>query len=220
MSIQTKKIKQQHGFTLIEVMLVIVIAGLMASMIQFSFSGDKDEETLDQSSRRFAGLFDIAAEYGMLNNIELGLMVSRDSYQFLGYDGVKWTDVSENELFSEYQLPDGVELVLQLDDLPIEEPQLFDSKLFTESQEDNESSFNSDDDKEQEDDSENDSEEGKEKKKKKLMPQVYMLSGGDITPFSLRFQFIENNYTQPKLHYKVTGLYTTPLIIEGPLFDE
>lgn len=213
MSIQSKKIKQQNGFTLIEVMLVIVIAGLMASMIQFSFSGNKAEETLDQSSRRFAGIFDIAAEYGMLNNVELGLMISKNSYQFLGYDGTTWTDVSENELFTEYQLPEGVELVLQLDDLPIEEPQLLDSEMFAQLQEENESSFDSDNDKD-EDDSD------KEIEKKKLIPQVYMLSGGDITPFSLRFQFVENNYTEPKLHYKVTGLYTTPLTVEGPLFDE
>ncbi|NQZ20815.1 MAG: type II secretion system minor pseudopilin GspH [Colwellia sp.] len=214
MNFYSKKIKQQNGFTLIEVMLVIVIAGLMASMIQFSFSGDKAEETLDQSSRRFAGVFDIAAEYGMLNNVELGLMVSKNSYQFLGYDGVTWTDVSENELFNEYQLPEGVELVLQLDDLPIEEPQLFDSQLFTELQEEYENDVDSGDSKEQTDDS------GNAKEKKTLIPQVYMLSGGDITPFSLRFQFVENNYTEAKLHYKVTGLYTTPLTIEGPLFDE
>jgi len=213
MNFHSRKVKQYNGFTLIEVMLVIVIAGLMVSAIQFSFSGDKAEETLDQSSRRFAGVFDIAAEYGMLNNVELGLMVSKNSYQFLGFDGVKWTDVSENELFIEYQLPDGVELVLQLDDLPIEEPQLFDSKLFTEQQKEKESSFDLDNDQE-DDDSDS------EIKKKKLIPQVYMLSGGDITPFSLRFQFIENNYTEPKLHYKVTGLYTTPLTVEGPFFDE
>jgi len=213
MNFHSRKVKQYNGFTLIEVMLVIVIAGLMVSAIQFSFSGDKAEETLDQSSRRFAGVFDIAAEYGMLNNVELGLMVSKNSYQFLGFDGDKWTDVSENELFTEYQLPDGVELVLQLDDLPIEEPQLFDSKLFTEQQKEKESSFDLDNDQE-DDDSDS------EIKKKKLIPQVYMLSGGDITPFSLRFQFIENNYTEPKLHYKVTGLYTTPLTVEGPLFDE
>jgi general secretion pathway protein H len=216
MSIDLKKTKAQHGFTLIEVMLVIVIAGLMVSMIQFSFSGDKAEEALDQSSRRFAGVFDIAAEYGMLNNVELGLMISKNSYQFLGYDGVTWTDVSENEIFSEYQLPEGVELVLQLDDLPIEEPQLFDSKMFSESQEENENSEDSGNAKEQESDTDSD----KKEKKKKLIPQVYMLSGGDITPFSLRFQFVENNDTQSQLHYKVTGLYTTPLSIEGPLFDE
>jgi general secretion pathway protein H len=211
MSHYPKKTTNQYGFTLIEVMLVIVIVGLMVSVIQFSASGDKAEETLEMSSKRFAGVFNIAAEYGMLNNLELGLMIDKTGYQFLGYDGEKWTDVSENELFIRYELPEGVELVLQLDDLPIEEPQLFDSKVFNELQEANK---DPDDELDKEVDSESNIEE------KKLVPQIYMLSGGEITPFSLRFKIVENDFTEPKLHFKVTGLYTTPLTVEGPLFDD
>lgn len=211
MSHHIKNRTRNNGFTLIEVMLVIVLVGLMVSVIQFSASGDKAEETLELSSKRFAGIFNIAAEYGMLNNIELGLMIDKKGYQFLGYDGKNWTDVSENELFSRYELPEGVELVLQLDDLPIEEPQLFDTKLFNELQEDNK---DPDDELSEDRDSENNIEE------KKLIPQIYILSGGEITPFSLRFQITQNDYTEPKLHFTVTGLYTTPLSIEGPLFDD
>jgi general secretion pathway protein H len=201
----------KNGFTLIEVMLVIVLVGLMVSVIQFSATGDKAEETLELSSKRFAGIFNIAAEYGMLNNIELGVMIDKNGYQFLGYDGDKWSDVSENELFSRYKLPEGVELVLELDDLPIEEPQLFDTKVFNELQEANK---DPDDELTEDVDSKNNIEE------KKLIPQIYMLSGGEITPFSLRFQFLKNDYTEPKLYFKVTGLYTTPLTVKGPLFDE
>jgi general secretion pathway protein H len=211
MSQYAKKMTRLSGFTLIEVMLVIVRVGLMASVIQFSASGDKTEETLEKSSKRCAGVFNLAAEYGMLNNIELGLMIDKKGYQFLGYDGEKWTDVSENELFSRYELPEGLELVLQLDDLPIEEPQLFDTEVFNELQEDNK---DLDEELSEDRDSDNNIE------KKKLIPQIYMLSGGEITPFSLRFQIVENDYTEPKLHFKVTGLYTTPLSVEGPLFDE
>jgi general secretion pathway protein H len=203
--------KRQHGFTLIEVMLVIVLIGLMVAVVQFSSSGNKAEETLELSSKRFAGIFDIATEYGMLNNVELGLMIDKNGYQFLGYDGLTWTDVSENEMFSRHELPVGVELVLQLDDLPIEDPQLFDSQLFTELQKSSD---------ETDYDSNEDRDSDEEKEEKKLIPQIYMLSGGDITPFSLRFQFVENDYTQVKLHFKVTGLYTSPLTVEGPLFDD
>jgi len=206
-----KKTTRRNGFTLIEVMLVIVLVGLMVSVIQFSASGNKAEEMLEMSSKRFAGVFNIAAEYGMLNNIELGLMIDKKGYQFLGYDGDKWTDVSENEMFSRFELPEGLELVLQLDDLPIEEPQLFDTELFNELQEDNE-----DPDEELQEDRGSDN----NIEKKKLIPQIYMLSGGEITPFSLRFQLEENDYIETKLHFKVTGLYTTPLSVEGPFFDE
>lgn len=201
-----------NGFTLIEVMLVIVLVGLMVSVVQFSASGDKAEETLELSSKRFAGVFNIAAEYGMLNNIELGLVIGKKGYQFLGYDGITWSDISDNELFSRYKLPEGVELILQLDDLPIEEPQLFDTASFNELQ-----AANKDNDVDEEadtDDADNNIE------KKILIPQIYILSGGEITPFSLRFQFVKNNYTEAKLYFKATGLYTTPITVEGPLFDD
>jgi len=215
MSHYAKNTTRQNGFTLIEVMLVIVLVGLMASVVQFNSSSDKAEKTLELSSKRFAGIFDVASEYGLLNNIELGLMIGKNSYQFLGFDGINWTDVSDNEMFSRFQLPEGVELVLQLDDLPIEEPQLFDTKLFNELQAaEDEFDYDSDEDSDSSDNS------GSEIEEKKLIPQIYMLSGGDITPFSLRFQFVENEYTQANLHFKVTGLYTTPLTVEGPLFDD
>jgi general secretion pathway protein H len=148
----------------------------------------------------------------MLNNIELGLVIGKKGYQFLGYDGITWSDISDNELFSRYKLPEGVELILQLDDLPIEEPQLFDTEVFNELQAANKEN-DLDEDVGKDDD-------GNNIEKKILIPQIYILSGGEITPFSLRFQFVKNNYTEAKLYFKATGLYTTPITVEGPLFDD
>jgi general secretion pathway protein H len=209
--------KTSQGFTLIEMMLVIVMIGLMASVVQYNAGGDKQATLLKQTSMRFAGVFDVAAEYSMLNNVELGLLVDKTSYQFLAYDGTRWTDVGDNELLVVTPLPEGVEIKLELDDLPIEEPLLYDPQ-----QDDDEGLFSSEDSFEDEDDL--DGNRG-EKKKKKLIPQVYILSGGDLTPFSLTFTLSEalaysyqNEDQQPK--YRVTGIYTTPLTIEGPKLDE
>ena len=196
-----RSFKSKHrsfqGFTLIEVMLVIVLIGVMASAIQFTFSSSKPEQLLEQNSARFAGIFDVAAEYGLLNNIELGLFIEKNSYQFLGYDGVQWTPIANNPLFEVYELPEGIELTLALDDLPIEEPQLFDSSVFViEDQEDN---FT-------------------KEEEKKLIPQVYILSGGDITPFSLTFSLAEFTVEEDEnVSFKVSGLYSTPLTVEGPI---
>lgn len=190
---------RQQGFTLIEVMLVIVLIGVMVSAVQFTFSGNKAEQLLEQNSARFAGVFDVAAEYGLLNNIELGLFVEKNTYQFLGYDGVSWSPIASNPMFEVFTLPEGIEITLQLDDLPIEEPLLFDSSLLiNEGQDDN---FT-------------------EEEKKKIIPQVYMLSGGDITPFSLTFSLAEFAIDgDENISFKVSGIYTTPLTIEGPLVD-
>jgi len=190
---------RQQGFTLIEVMLVIVLIGVMVSAVQFTFSGNKAEQLLEQNSVRFAGVFDVAAEYGLLNNIELGLFVEKNTYQFLGYDGVSWSPIASNPMFEVFTLPEGIEITLQLDDLPIEEPLLFDSSLLI--NEDQDDNFT-------------------EEEKKKIIPQVYILSGGDITPFSLTFSLAEFAIDGDEdISFKVSGIYTTPLMIEGPLVN-
>mgnify|MGYP000106078130 CR=1 FL=1 len=191
------KHNSSQGFTLIEVMLVTVLIGVMISAVQFTFSGNKPEQLLQQHSARFAGIFDVAAEYGLLNNVELGLFIDDNSYQFLGYDGVSWTPIADNPLFEVFTLPEGLEMTLQLDDLPIEEPLLFDSTLFNDEED-----------------------ELSEEEEKKIIPQVYILSGGDITPFSLIFSLNEFIFdVDEDLSFKVTGIYTTPLTIEGPIAD-
>ncbi len=206
MKIYRRPIAKTTGFTLIEVMVVIALIGVIATMVQFSFSGKRPEDTLKEASFRFAGIFESAANYGLLNNVELGLVVKDNSYQFLGFDGVKWSEISQQEWLSVQEVPEGVELTLTLDDLPIEEPILFDSSVFTEQA----NEYLSFDDIEA-------------KKEKQIVPQVYILSGGDITPFSLTFHFNEQASLYDDLAdlaYRVTGIYSIPLSIEGPVLDD
>jgi len=198
------------GFTLLEVLVVIALIGLIVSSVQFNFSGKRPEDTLKKVSYQFAELFESAANYGLLNNIELGLYIDKTSYRFLGYDGVKWSEIPSQDWLGTQTLPEEVTFELTLDDLPIEEPLLFDSSIFK-AQDEEYLSFNA-------------IEEAKKAKKEKLLlPQVYILSGGDITPFSLTFQFTEEATLYDDLGdlaYRVTGIYSTPLTVEGPVLDD
>ncbi|MDP7591418.1 MAG: type II secretion system minor pseudopilin GspH [Litorilituus sp.] len=194
------------GFTLIEVMVVIALIGIIATMVQYNFSGKRPEDTLKDASFRFAAIFESAANYGLLNNMELGLIIQNNSYQFWGYDGVKWSEIPQQAWLSNHELPEGVEVTLTLDDLPIEEPLLFDSSTFTE-QTNEYLSFD----------------EIEAKKTELIIPQVYLLSGGEITPFSLTFHFSEQASLYgdlADLAYRVTGIYTIPLTIEGPTLND
>ncbi|MDO7083599.1 type II secretion system minor pseudopilin GspH [Pseudocolwellia sp. AS88] len=190
------------GFTLIEVMVVVVLIGLMASAVQFTFNGNDPDKVLDKESQRFSAIFNTAAEYSMLNNIELGLMVEDNTYQFLAFDGEAWVRTSDTPFLAPYTLPETVAIVLTLDDLPLDEPPLI--NVLHEENEASELEFSG---------SELDEEE-------KLIPQVYILSGGDLTPFTLRFQLTDRFDADSYISYVVSGLYETPLTIEGPLFDE
>lgn len=208
--------KKAAGFTLIEVMLVVVLIGLMVSAVSFNFSADQPDQKLEKASLRFAGLFDIAAEYGMLNNIELGVIIDENSYQIVGYDGVRWSEIPDQPNFQRYELPEELKLTLSFDDLAVETPQLFDSKTFIEQQKERQEELEQEDD-DRDDDSEE--EQKDEEQLLNLLPQIYILSGGEITPFNLIFSFDDEFSYEQLPSYQVTGLYTTPLTIEGPLLE-
>lgn len=186
------------GFTLIEVMVVIVLIGLMASVVQFSFSGNSIDKQLEKESHRFTAIFNAASEYAMLNNIELGLAIEENTYQFLVFDGETWITSSSSPLLEAYTLPDTVEIELALDDLPLDEPPLINT---LEDNEESELTLS-----------------GSElEEEKKLIPQVYILSGGDLTPFTLRFIPVDDFDDESNISYLVSGLYHTPITVEGPL---
>ena len=88
--------------------------------------------------------------------------------------------------------------------MPIEEPLLFDADIFKAKDEDDFTLLS------------------KEEQEKKVIPQVYILSGGDLSPFSVTFRLappLAYRQSAEDLAYRVTGIYSVPLTIEGPVLE-
>ncbi|QOL26591.1 type II secretion system minor pseudopilin GspH [Thalassotalea sp. LPB0316] len=185
------------GFTLIEVMLVIVLIGIFVTTVQFNFLSNKPEKQLEQQAQKFYALFTLAAEYALLNNIELGILFTKNSYQFVGFDGSDWVAIPEQEQLRLIELPEEMQLTLKLDDLPLDDgPLLFDPKALMPEEDD----FRA--------------------QEKPPTPQVFILSGGDISPFALTFAFDPTADIDFEPYYRVTGLYSLPITLEGPLTND
>lgn len=197
--------RQQTGFTLLEVMLVITLMGLFVSFVVVNMGGTSQAQQLEKQARRFQVIVDMASHMAILNQRQLGLRIEdeKQSYHFMYLDDdQRWQILANDKVFEETELKEPFTMELVLDGLPWEsEENLFDQELF-----DEELSI-----------SDEGVEIGNEEEKKLPPPQILIFSSGEITPFSLIFKYEPDFGDDPVTYYKVNGIDETPLVLEGPL---
>jgi general secretion pathway protein H len=84
----TYRQQQQWGFTLLEVMVVLVIIGLLLSMVNLGGSGRQAQSETEQLARRFQGAFDMYREEAVFQNIDLGVAILPENTTLLSYQDI------------------------------------------------------------------------------------------------------------------------------------
>ena len=149
----------QSGFTLLEIMIVVVIVALLASVVAPMVSKSADD-LLKEQADRFIALVKLAQDEAILQSRQLGLMVNAEGYSFLQQqedDSNDWFFFSEGP-FRQRKFSANIKTSLYLEDTDILLPE---NNTMLEEEE-------------------IETEDGK----RKLKPQVFLLSSGEMTPFS------------------------------------
>ncbi|WP_111496857.1 MULTISPECIES: type II secretion system minor pseudopilin GspH [Marinobacter] len=112
--------RRERGFTLIEIMVVMVVVGLLAVIAVVNLGGGAQQRELENQARELFLLMQTASEQAVLTNSEMGLAVDGERYRFLAYNAVEgeWQPQQER-LFAQRQLPEWMSLTYEVeDDLP------------------------------------------------------------------------------------------------------
>lgn len=104
------------GFTLLELLVVLVILGITMSFAVLSLGLRSDKDIVLEESRRLTALMQLASEEAVVQGRELAMQFDGPDYRFLVLDNKnKWQAIEEDEVLRERSLPDGlqVELVVE-----------------------------------------------------------------------------------------------------------
>jgi general secretion pathway protein H len=108
---------RSKGFTLIEILVVILIMAVVISLTVLSVNSTGRDSQLDEESRRIEGLVGLLHERALLEGRDFGLRIEPTAYEFVVYDTVRerWMMLSQEQEFRHRNLPKGISFQLQLD---------------------------------------------------------------------------------------------------------
>jgi general secretion pathway protein H len=150
---------RSHGFTLLEILVVIVIIGVMVSMATLSIGVLGADREVKEEAERFWAVLRQAREEAELQAIDVAIFVGQTDYEFLRFDTRRneWTPIVEDKLYAQRTLPEGLRFRLWLENREIVlKPGLPDRSKKDESQ--------------------------------KWPPQITVLSSGDVVPFEMHIE--------------------------------
>ena len=156
-----------RGFSLLELLVVVVIIGILASMFTLSVGLTSGDRELEREADRLQALLQLASEDAVLRGRELGLRFYPDGYEFSALDPEqnRWEVVAGDPLLRERELEQDVELLVTI------EGRELDLEAARDEREDLRAAR---------DEAEEEQEEGDDEGA--YRPQVFLFSSGDLTP--------------------------------------
>jgi general secretion pathway protein H len=174
-SIDTKPAARRiGGFSLLELLVVVVIIGILATMMTLSLGVTGGDRDLEQDVKRLRALIALASEDALLQGRELGITFIEDGYEFalLDPDENRWVRLQADPVLKSRSFDDGIELAIEIEgrEVRLQTREEFNDQFAnveaqagdSEDQDDDDSPFRG--------------------RNNEFLPQIFIFSSGEISP--------------------------------------
>ncbi len=167
------------GFTLIEILAVVVIVGIVTAIAVVSLKALGGRSDQAQAAERLAGLVQLASENARMENIQYGLKIKPHHYEFVIYnDHGQWLPITKDPVLGGHDVPKGMKLEVTTEG-EIKIPLVATAASAASADSSATASAGSMD--------------NAPASSTALTPQIAILSTGEITPFTLRLSAPDGN---------------------------
>lgn len=182
---QPVRVVFRQGFTLLEVLMVVLLVGILSSVVMLSVGSGGPERYMREEADRLAALIEQAADEAVMQNQEFGLRLTEKGYVFLCLDEAKqqWNYCADS-IFRERELEGGLELRVAKPSALKGLPVLDEDEAAKKRQQEEE--------------------EGQER----LTPDIFLLSSGEASPATLEIRVQETPEIRTEISVDAIGRVT------------
>jgi general secretion pathway protein H len=192
----------QAGFTLLEIMVVVMLMGLLTAVLVSQGNWTSDDRQLEEEATRLEDTLALLNERSLFSGQLLALRLEATGWTPLAYDRIEgdFLPVDDTALKA-HKLPPSLELVWELDDLGEDQASL--SEVAETLVQDDVMAGSGKEllDGEQSDDSDQD---------EAVFPQVFFFPSGEVSPLTLTLRAYDDLEAEQRLRVSALGQFSDP----------